>query len=222
MVDQIRSFDKEKRLIKKIGELPKEVLEKAEQILSKLDIWPLSKNYDLIIIDGPARTSQSTLQIARQADLIIQPTGASRADLQPAVKEFHALKAAGINPKKLLFVINRVASLAEEKAAQNYLSQTGYQVVSLPLYEKSSYREAQNRGQSIANVRYKNLSHQRVGLLAMINFVHACGFHLRDDKNNEILLKQWEKLLLEIATAQSEALAVELVKAHLLLEIIGS
>ena len=36
MVDQIRSFDKEKRLIKKIGELPKETLEKAEQILSKL------------------------------------------------------------------------------------------------------------------------------------------------------------------------------------------
>ncbi|KLL04262.1 MAG: ParA-like protein [Mycoplasmataceae bacterium RV_VA103A] len=124
------------------------------------DIWPLSKNYDLIIIDGPARTSQSTLQIARQADLIIQPTGASRADLQPAVKEFHALKAAGINPKKLLFVINRVASEAEAKAAQNYLSQTGYQVVTPPLYEKSSYREAQNRGESIANVRYKNLSHQ--------------------------------------------------------------
>ncbi|MCE8162866.1 MAG: type II toxin-antitoxin system PemK/MazF family toxin [Candidatus Moeniiplasma glomeromycotorum] len=36
MVDQIRSFDKEKRLIKKIGELSPEILEKAEQILSKL------------------------------------------------------------------------------------------------------------------------------------------------------------------------------------------
>ncbi|KLL04263.1 MAG: transcriptional modulator of MazE/toxin MazF [Mycoplasmataceae bacterium RV_VA103A] len=44
MVDQIRSFDKEKRLIKKIGELPKEVLEKAEQILSKLvDLKYLAK-----------------------------------------------------------------------------------------------------------------------------------------------------------------------------------
>jgi mRNA-degrading endonuclease toxin of MazEF toxin-antitoxin module len=36
MVDQIRSFDKEKRLVKKLGELPKEVLEQAERILSKL------------------------------------------------------------------------------------------------------------------------------------------------------------------------------------------
>jgi mRNA-degrading endonuclease toxin of MazEF toxin-antitoxin module len=36
MVDQIRSFDKEKRLVKKLGELAPEILEKAEKILSKL------------------------------------------------------------------------------------------------------------------------------------------------------------------------------------------
>lgn len=36
MVDQIRSFDKEKRLVKKLGELTPEILEQAEQILSKL------------------------------------------------------------------------------------------------------------------------------------------------------------------------------------------
>jgi len=33
-----------------------------------------------------------TLEIAKKADLLIQPTGASRADLIPAVKEFNALK----------------------------------------------------------------------------------------------------------------------------------
>jgi len=36
MFDQIRSFDKEKRLVKKLGVLPPEILEQAEQILSKL------------------------------------------------------------------------------------------------------------------------------------------------------------------------------------------
>ncbi len=36
MVDQIRSFDKEKRLVKKLGTLPDETLKRAEQILSKL------------------------------------------------------------------------------------------------------------------------------------------------------------------------------------------
>ena len=43
------------------------------------EIWPLSKKYDLIIIDGPARTSQATKEIAEKADLIIQPTGAELA-----------------------------------------------------------------------------------------------------------------------------------------------
>ncbi|CAG8824768.1 12833_t:CDS:2, partial [Racocetra persica] len=45
------------------------------------DIWSLSKDYDLIVIDAPARTSQGTLEIAKMANLLIQPTGASRADL---------------------------------------------------------------------------------------------------------------------------------------------
>lgn len=37
-----------------------------------------AKGYDLLIIDGPARTSSATLDIARAADLIVQPSGASR------------------------------------------------------------------------------------------------------------------------------------------------
>ncbi|KLL01767.1 MAG: plasmid partition protein ParA [Mycoplasmataceae bacterium RC_NB112A] len=50
-------------------------------------LWEASK-YDLLIIDGSARTSQATLEISQNSDLIIQPTGASRDDLVPAVKEF--------------------------------------------------------------------------------------------------------------------------------------
>ena len=52
-----------------------------------------AKGYDLLIIDGPARTSSATLDIARAADLIVQPSGASRDDLIPAVREFHAAVA---------------------------------------------------------------------------------------------------------------------------------
>ena len=90
------------------------------QVFSQVkDIWPYAKQYQLIIIDGPARTSRNTLEIAKQADLLIQPTGASRADLVPAVKEFNALKKAGIPNKKLLFVLTRLSTPAEAKAVQN-------------------------------------------------------------------------------------------------------
>jgi mRNA-degrading endonuclease toxin of MazEF toxin-antitoxin module len=43
MVDQIRSFDKENRLVKKLGTLPVEVLQQAEQLLNKLTSYESAK-----------------------------------------------------------------------------------------------------------------------------------------------------------------------------------
>lgn len=124
------------------------------------DVWPLANNYDLIIIDGPARTSQATLEIAQKADLIIQPTGASRFDLVPAIKEFHALVKASIPKKKLLFVLSRVATKAEELAGQEFLKKASYNCCPVAIYEKASYRQVQNEGKSITEVSYKNLKKQ--------------------------------------------------------------
>jgi chromosome partitioning protein len=69
------------------------------------DIWPLSNKYELMIIDGSARASKATLEIAQKADLIIQPVGASNDDLMPAVKEFNALKKAGIKKKNYYLLL---------------------------------------------------------------------------------------------------------------------
>ena len=121
------------------------------------DIWPLSKNYDLIIIDGPARTSTGTLEIAKKADLLVQPTGASRADLIPAVKEFNALKKTGIPTKKLLFLLNHVGSPAEAEIAQEYLKATSYSCLPIALPEKVSFRSIQNEGKAITQISYKTL-----------------------------------------------------------------
>jgi cellulose biosynthesis protein BcsQ len=42
----------------------------------------VADHYNLLIIDGPARTSSGTLEIAKIADLVVQPTGASVDDLR--------------------------------------------------------------------------------------------------------------------------------------------
>jgi chromosome partitioning protein len=115
------------------------------------------ENYDLTIIDGPARTSLGTLEIAKQANLVIQPTGASLADLKPSVNEFHSLVKSGINKKKLVFVLNHLATKSEEEAAREYLTMAGYSVFNHSLKEKASYRSIQNEGKSISEVSYKNL-----------------------------------------------------------------
>lgn len=124
------------------------------------EVWPLTKNYQLIIIDAPARTSQGTLEIAKKADLIIQPVGASRDDLLPALREFNALKAQGINKNKLLFVLNHLSTPAEVLATQEYLQESGYPFAPFYLSEKASYRQAQSEGKSISEVNYTSLRKQ--------------------------------------------------------------
>jgi len=137
----------------------------SQMFSSVQEIWPLINNYDLTIIDGPARTSKSTLEIARQADLIIQPTGPSVDDCEPAVKEFHALKEAGISKDKLLFVLNHLTTTREEINAREYLSKAGYSLLKSSLSEKASYRQAQNQGLAITEVIYISLKTQAQKLI---------------------------------------------------------
>jgi len=128
----------------------------------------LSNQYDLIIIDGPARTSAGTLEIAKKADLVIEPTGPSLADLKPSVNEFHSLVKAGINKKKLIFILNHLATKSEEQAAREYLTLAGYLVLDNSLKEKASYRLIQNEGKSISEVSYKKLQKEAKELVKEI------------------------------------------------------
>ena len=124
------------------------------------EIWPLSTKYDLILIDAPARASKGTLEIAQKANLIIQPVGASNDDLMPAVKEFNALRKAGIKKKKLLFVLSRLSTPKEAEAIKEYLKDTDYSFTTNYLLEKTSYKQVQNEGKSISEVNYKTLRNQ--------------------------------------------------------------
>jgi len=132
------------------------------------EIIKQGKDFDLTIIDGPARTSAGTLEIARQANLVIQPTGASLADLKPSVNEFHSLVKAGINKKKLVFVLNHLATSSEAEAAREYLTLAGYLVLNNSLKEKASYRLIQNEGKSISEVSYKSLQKEAKKLVKEI------------------------------------------------------
>lgn len=129
------------------------------------EIWPLANKYNLIIIDGPARTSQATKEIAEKADLVIQPIGASRDDLIPAVKEFNALVKNGISKKKLLFALTRLSTNNEAENIKDYLADTGYNYSLAYLYEKASYKQAQNEGKAVSEVNYKTLRRQAKELI---------------------------------------------------------
>jgi chromosome partitioning protein len=67
----------------------------AEAFATAQQALKVAAEYDLLIIDGPARTSKGTLAIAKVAHLVVQPSGASVDDLRPAAREFHALVNEG-------------------------------------------------------------------------------------------------------------------------------
>lgn len=51
---------------------------------------------DLLLLDGPARADRDTLALARAADLVVLPSGASLDDLRPAVRVGNSLTRSGI------------------------------------------------------------------------------------------------------------------------------
>lgn len=124
----------------------------------------------LLIVDAPPRASRGTLEIAYRADLIVQPSGPGIDDLDPAILLFHELSRAGISNDKLVVALTRVASKNEENLARRYVEKAGYSVLAGSVYERTAYREAHNRGQSIAEVadldeHSRTLMHGLLGLI---------------------------------------------------------
>jgi chromosome partitioning protein len=118
----------------------------------------LASQFDYLIIDGPARASAATLEIARAASLIVQPTGSSVDDLEPAVLTFHELVRDGISRDILVFALSRVGTDAEEIEARAYIKQAGYAVLDGSIQERPAYRQASNVGLSITETRYPQLN----------------------------------------------------------------
>jgi chromosome partitioning protein len=132
--------------------VPVELFRTAQQALAITD------RYDLLVIDGPARTSKATVEIAAAANLVVQPTGASLDDLRPAVREFHGLVKAGIPKEKLIFALNHIGTDTEAAEARQYIEEAGYSVLSGYLPERPGYRKAQNAGYAITETRFPGLN----------------------------------------------------------------
>lgn len=123
---------------------------------------------DVLVIDGPARASSATLEIARQAAVVVQPTGASVDDLRPAVLTFHELIREGIPRAHLLFALCKIGTDAEEAEARAYLSQAGYDALPGSLPERPAYRQAQNLGYAVTETRYPQLNKRADTLLQAV------------------------------------------------------
>jgi chromosome partitioning protein len=124
-----------------------------------------SANIDLLIFDAPAGASRQTLELAEASDVVVQPTGPSADDLRPAVLLFHELTRAGIPKDRLVAAICRTMSDTEEEGARGYVQSAGYDVLPGCIPERSTYRDAQNRGAAITETRVANLNERADALM---------------------------------------------------------
>jgi len=129
---------------------------------------------ELLILDAPAGAGRRSLEIAKAADLIVQPTRGSLDDLRPTVIFFHELVEAGIPKERLAIAIARTLTSAEEEAARVYLAKTGYEVLAGAIPERVAYREAHNCGQAVTEAKRRPQDDQVERLIqALFNKVHA-------------------------------------------------
>jgi chromosome partitioning protein len=124
-----------------------------------------AQDYDLLVIDGPAKASSGTAEIAKRAHLIVQPTGAGRDDLSPAVRVFHGLVKLGVPHARLIFALNHIGTESEAEQARAYIGDAGYATLPGYLPERPAYRIAQNEGLAVTETRFHGLKERADGLI---------------------------------------------------------
>lgn len=143
-----------------------EVIAKASEALKIAD------GYDLLVLDGAARASAATGDVAKHSDLVVLPTCASRDDLIPAVRLAHELRKAKVSSSKIVFALVRVTTVAEIEEARKFIGDAGYKVLEGALIEKPAYRQAQNEGLAVTETRFSSLKQKADVLLqAMVDLL---------------------------------------------------
>lgn len=116
----------------------------------------LAKNiaelHDLLIIDGPARASRGTLEIAQMSDLVVQPVSGCLDDIDPAITLFRELVDSGIPRDRLRIALNRISTEAEAAVSRQYVEQLGFAVLPGCMFDRSVYKTAHNFGKAATEV----------------------------------------------------------------------
>ena len=118
----------------------------------------LNRDYDVILLDGAPGTPKRTDEMVQECDLVILPTGSSRADLMPMLalaRRLSQLKGDAAGP---FFALCRVMTDSEIAEARATIAAAGFEALDGELIERPGYRAAQNMGRSASETSYPSLN----------------------------------------------------------------
>jgi chromosome partitioning protein len=117
-----------------------------------------NRGFDLIVLDGAAGTPKRTAELARECDLIVLPTGASRADLVPTLALARRIAELNLAVDGPLFALCRVLTESEAAEARATIGGAGFETLEGELPERPGYRQAQNFGRSATETGFPSLN----------------------------------------------------------------
>jgi chromosome partitioning protein len=117
-----------------------------------------NRGYDVILLDGMPGRPKRTAELVPECDLIILPTGASKADLAPTLALARRIAAMRHDAAGPYFALCRVATAAEATAARAAIGAAGFTTLDGELIERPSYRQAQNIGRSASETAFASLN----------------------------------------------------------------
>lgn len=119
----------------------------------------IQDSYDLIVFDGAPHSSSMTLEIAREVDLVVLPTGTPVDDLEPTLRLAHELKQKEVPREKLAVALCRVGDSERElEEAREYVKLTGYYLLPGEIPEKTAYKLASDEGKALSETQFSTLS----------------------------------------------------------------
>jgi chromosome partitioning protein len=117
-----------------------------------------NRDYDLIVVDGAPGSPKRTAELVPECDLIILPTGASRADLVPTLALARRITGIQHEAEGPFFALCRVLTAAEAAEARAVIAAAGFTTLDGELIERPGYRQAQNFGRSASETAFPTLN----------------------------------------------------------------
>ena len=118
----------------------------------------LNRGYDVIVLDGAPGSPKRTAELVPECDLIILPTGASKADLVPTIALAKRIAGMSHEAEGPLFALCRVLTAAEAAEARATIGAAGFTILDGELIERPGYRQAQNFGRSLSETAFPSLN----------------------------------------------------------------